>query len=128
MSIKTMVAELRGLDKSFKFNKKVHKASVLEGLLTKARKGAGEKSLYAPKSGDDVKPPKEGTLRHTIMTAMIDGVTVEEIAEMTGWQLSAARGFPREDVSSKCGFGVRKVGKRYVLVVPKGVTFPDKSA
>lgn len=122
----SLVAEIQGLDKSFKYSKKKHTRAVLEKILKTARADAGEYKHPAKLPDEPPKFPRKGSIRHTVMLAMAkDGVTIDDLKIITkGWAENACRSFFGEDVANQCNTPYVRRGKRYFLDLPKGVQFP----
>lgn len=124
-----IAATIAGLDKTFVYRKKSMNKAFLEAKLAELDKGAKDYVLFEPTG--DCKPPRADTKRALVMSAMVKGVTINQIADMTGWARPAASAFFNEDVK-KLGYGVRKVGPRagaiYKLIIPKGASAPTSAA
>jgi hypothetical protein len=139
MTIAVLVKDLSVYDNAFKFSKKKHPKPILVEMLHKAeaeaqkasRKGTTSKVtdhvMFEPRDAAEVVVPKPSSKRALVMSAMVEGVTIDKIVELTGWQKQAANGFFNEDVK-RAGYGVRKIGPRsgatYKLIVPKGAEAP----
>lgn len=126
-----LATTIAALDHSFVYRKKKMNKAFLEAKLAELQKSTKDVVLIEAKKAEDVKVPKPGTKRALVMSAMVEGVTIDQIADMTGWARPAANGFFNEDVK-KSGYGVRKIGGRagamYQLIIPKGATAPTAHA
>ncbi len=74
-----------------------------------------------------VRPTGEGSKRHLLAQALLQGATVEELMAVTGWNKSTATSALRWDIP-QLGLGCRREGDRYFLILPAGVnTIPVKA-
>jgi hypothetical protein len=70
---------------------------------------------------DDVKAVKEGSKKHLLLAALVNGATLEELMAATGWNRATVQSSFKIDVAST-GFGVeRREDGRYYLLFPAGV-------
>jgi len=67
-----------------------------------------------------VRPTGEGSKRHLLAQALLQGATVEELMAVTGWNKSTATSALRWDVP-QMGLGVERKADKYFLILPAGV-------
>lgn len=69
-----------------------------------------------------VVPVREGSKKHALFTALLDGATLEELQEATGWTRATVQSSFSYDAKNS-GFGVeRREDGRYYLLLPSGMT------
>ena len=76
-----------------------------------------QKVIYPAKS--EIKPVSRNSKKFLVLSAMLKGVTVEDIAKLTGWSKSAAASCIATDIAP-LGYRVSKEGTAYFVKLPKG--------
>lgn len=67
----------------------------------------------------EIKPVSRDSKKALVLSAMLKGVTVDEIVKLTGWSRNAAASCIATDIAP-LGYRVSKDGAAYFVKLPKG--------
>lgn len=95
-------------------------ANVVAMPTTKKARALEDRVLVAPTSDvSNVRPIREGTKRHAMVQALLNGCTLDQLATATGWKRDVASAAIYTDLKA-AGLGVRRENGILHLMLPKG--------
>lgn len=117
-------------DPAFKLTKKWTVEKLEKLVKSFGKKATGTRMKVGihqpvPKNGVLKEPtiPGKDTKRYVILSAMVKGTTVQEIAKLCSWTKQSAISALRTDIRQECGlaYEVKADGKIYAII-PKGLS------